>query len=135
MLQLMAMTLVLAGQVRSDAWEQREAGQKPRTVALPVLSPDLISARRGSRPLPPWPTGSQIILADGSRLAGTRKDGNDRSVTVARSGSVLSLPFETVNVLWIGQAPAGMAEDPSKYTWLPSPRKKDILLLTSGDTV
>jgi hypothetical protein len=137
MIGLMALTLAGVGQVRPGDWEVVEAGREPRAVptAELTLSADLVSARRTDRPLPAWPSGPHALLADGTRLAGTLTDGSDRAVTVKRPIGTVTIPFESLDVLWLTKPPAGTPADPAKYSWLPSPRKKDALLLTSGDTL
>jgi hypothetical protein len=97
--------------------------------------PDVVSVRRTDRPLPAWPAGSQAILADGSRIAGKFKDGSDRAVTLARAKETVVVPFDSLDVVWLTPPSAGTPADSAKYTWLPTPRKKDVLLLTSGDTL
>jgi hypothetical protein len=137
MLGLMALTLAGVGQVRTGEWEVVEGGREPRAVATAelTLTVDLVSARRTDRPLPAWPKVPHAVLADGTRLAGSLKDGSDRAVILTRPVGTVSIPFESLDVLWLTKPPVGTPTDPVKYSWLPSPRKKDVLLLTSGDTL
>lgn len=159
MFGLLFVTLAGMGQVRGEkplTWDVADAAGKPRTVVVKgiadgwavvtekaehsVAGGDLLSLRRSSIPRPSWPTGSQAILTDGTRLAGTLSNGNDRAVTITRprsggaAGAAITLPFGTLDVLWLTRPPARTPSDPSKYSWLTTPRKKDVLLLASGDT-
>jgi hypothetical protein len=43
--------------------------------------------------------------------------------------------FGSIDVLWLVKPAVGTPTDPAKYAWLPKPRKKDVLLLRSGDTI
>jgi NPCBM/NEW2 domain len=137
MLGLVAVTLAGIGQVRAGEWGIVAADHEPRTIKASelTLSPDVVSARRTDRPLPSWPEGRHAILADGTWLAGTLADGSDRAVTLKRPVGTVAVPFDALDVLWLTKPPAGTPVDPAKYVWLPTPRKKDVLLLASGDTL
>ncbi len=156
---LMILTLASVGQVQGTkpiAWDVTDVGGKPRSVAVAgigdgwavealgdggsVPKGELLSLRRADLPLPAWPEGLQAILADGTRLAGKLSNGTDRAVTLTR-GRVLepvaspTFSFGSIDVLWLTKPPVGTPTDPAKYSWLPKPRKKDVLLLKSGDTI
>ncbi|HEY2785078.1 MAG TPA: NPCBM/NEW2 domain-containing protein [Fimbriiglobus sp.] len=156
MFGLILWTLAGVGQVQPPAtWIVTEAGGKPRTIVVQGIADgwgisvadgtsipkgDLLSLRRKDLPLPPWPDGPQALLVDGTRVAAKFSNGTDRAVTLThgralKPSTTISLVFGSIDVLWLVKPAVGTPTDPAKYAWLPKPRKKDVLLLRSGDTI
>ena len=96
---------------------------------------DWYSVRRAGAALPAWPTGPQVELTTGDRLAGrvVAADGDAVRVAVAMPGvgeQTLRFPLSAVRAVWVSGRPAG--EDPP---WLAGPRKRDVIQSRTGDRV
>ncbi len=128
----------LRGQVISLA---KDGGVKFTDRALTVPAGSLISLRRVDRPLPPWPRGPQVILANGDRIAGAVVGGDAQAARVrpemgdAGEAEFWRVPLTTLAAVWVTPPPADAPTDPAAYAWAIAPKRRDALLLRNGDTV
>lgn len=99
---------------------------------------ELVSLRRAGLPLPPFPVGPQVLLADGDRVPGTvvgLKGERLRFRAGLDPGREMDLPLSAVLVIWAG-APEGVREpDRLPRRLLAERRRRDVVLLRNGDTV
>ena len=109
--------------------------------ALGVPAGSLIALRRADRPLPPWPRGPQVILANGDRLAGAVVGGDAQAVrlrpdlSAAGEMDFVRLPLTALAAIWVTSPPGDTPPDPAAYAWATGPKRRDALLLRNGDTV
>jgi hypothetical protein len=103
-----------------------------------------LSLRRDKMPLPPYPTGQQIVFANGDRLplpASKRVTIRDNRLVfqaanpLRAKGDELAPPLPAVALVWLG-APEG-AEEPERQLrkLLSSRPRKDVVLLKDGERV
>jgi hypothetical protein len=101
----------------------------------------LVSLRREGRPLPPWPRGPVIVLANGDRIHGEVTGGDTRSLRftpVPRDGTKSepwAVPLTALAAVWVTPPPADTPPDPAAYLWADGPRRRDAVLLRNGDTL
>lgn len=101
---------------------------------------DVLSLRRTDRPLPPFPTGPQLITTAGDRIAGTLASGDENSLRFVPSGVRLKrnqtwkVPLSSAAVVWLVDMPANTLPDPARYEWLAGNRNQDVLRFRNGDT-
>ncbi len=127
-----------SGRVTSieTGWSVKLAGPD---AAVPAGQ--LVSLRRTDRPLPPWPRGPRIVLANGDRVGGTVTGGDARAVRFtpdAKAGGPRgewSVPLSALAAVWLTPPPADAPPDPAAYPWADTPRRRDAVLLTNGDVV
>jgi hypothetical protein len=105
-----------------------------------VAVKDVISLRRENRPLPPFPTGPQLVTAAGDRVAGTVLGGSKDSLRFAPSALTLKkeqawvVPLSALSVVWLTDTPADTPPDPARYTWTEGNKNRDVLRFRNGDT-
>jgi hypothetical protein len=132
-----------AGPLRKvgDDWSVRLGGERP----VLVKGPDFISLRREGLPLPPHPTGEQVLLSTGERLpldsGGPLRLAEDvlsaRPLPPLRpaNGEELKVPLSRVAVLWLA-APTDAAEpDLLLRRLIEGQRQRDQVLLRDGDVI
>jgi hypothetical protein len=103
----------------------------------PKTAKGLVSLRRVEKPVPPLPSGAQIITAAGDRIPGSVSGGDAKVVnfrpTLASEDWPIAL--DAVAAIWLVAPPADTPSDPSGYTWLTGTPPRDVLLFRNGDTV
>jgi hypothetical protein len=122
----------------TQEWGIRLGGSKPVRVQATAV----VSLRCVGQPLPPWPRGPQVVLANGSRLPGeVVQIANDRLhlrpalPLGAEDGKPWCLPLSGVLVAWQA-APAGAARPEDLLRRLASePRTRDVVWLRNGDRI
>lgn len=128
----------LRGQVIALA---KDGSVKFTDPALSVAEGSLIALRRADRPLPAWPRGPQVILANGDRIAGVVVGGDDKGVRVRPDSSAagetefVRVPLTALAAIWVTSPPGDTPTDPAGYSWATGPKRRDALLLRNGDTV
>lgn len=101
---------------------------------------DVLSLRRTDRPLPPFPTGPQLITTAGDRIAGTLFGGDENSLRFVPSGVRLKrnqtwkVPLSSALAVWLVDTPANTLPDPASYEWLAGNKNQDVLRFRNGDT-
>jgi hypothetical protein len=110
--------------------------RKGREVTLPGV----LTLRRAGRPVPPFPTGPQLITVNGDRLAGELLGGGPRlrfrpTAASLPEGTAWLLPVTAVLAVWLTDLPADTPPDPSRYGWVEGTRNRDLLRLRNGDVV
>jgi hypothetical protein len=119
----------------------KDGSVKLGDLAQSIPEGALIALRRADRPLPPWPRGQQVILANGDRIAGAVAGGDAQVVRVRRDPSaagepeVWRVPLTALAAVWETPPPADTPADPAAYPWAAGPKRRDALLLRNGDTV
>jgi hypothetical protein len=99
---------------------------------------NVYSIRRTDRPLPPFPTGPQLITTNGDRLVGSLLGGDAQAMKFLPSGGnrrnpdTWNIPFSAIAVLWLTTTPANTPLDLSRYEWLATNR--DVFRFRNGDT-
>ncbi|MFO0850800.1 MAG: NPCBM/NEW2 domain-containing protein [Gemmataceae bacterium] len=144
------LALLLAAPPGQPAFVAHSAATQPVSGPLRSLSPDaglklgdsgpipagdLVSIRRTDRPRPASPRGPQVILANGDRVRGTVTGGDRQSVTV-RPGAAdaeWKVPIAALAAVWVNPPPADTPADPARYTWVEPGRRRDAVLLATGD--
>jgi hypothetical protein len=103
---------------------------------------DLISLRRGGKPLPPPPAGPQVVFANGDCLAGQVLSIDNDVVrfkaTLGPEGAAdetqdLSIPLSALAVIWFQAPPAATGEELIRG-WARERRRKDMIISKNGDT-
>ncbi|MBA4192191.1 MAG: hypothetical protein C0467_29805 [Planctomycetaceae bacterium] len=126
---------------------------------------NVISLRRVSSPIPPFPTGRQLLTTTGDRISG-KIIGGERDVLSFRPATIntpddgtwwrpISLtrwirrlshflsghdgawlvPMSVTSALWLVDLPADTPPDPARYTWLEGNKNRDVVRLRNGDTI
>jgi hypothetical protein len=100
---------------------------------------ELLSLARADRPRPPFPTGPQLLLANGDRIPAKVIDADDLAVKIAPAPFEKDVgwrvPLSFIRVLWVDAPPGDTPTDPARYSWLDPNRKKDVVLLRNGDVL
>ena len=115
------------------------------TLAEPpgsVPAGELVSLRRGDRPMPPPPADAHVRLANGDvvRLDSVMSgDGLSVKLAVKPGGGrvpfILPVPLTALSALWFNDPPVNTPPNPSDYTWVDAAKKQDTLLLRNGDVI
>lgn len=123
-----------------EGWDVVLDGKPPIRIA----GVNVISLRRVDLPLPPPPSGPQVILANGDRLRGVAQDLKGERLTFqavlddplfGTARPELALPLPAIAVLWL-EAPAGDVDaDRLPRLLLAQKRTRDIIKLRNGDSV
>lgn len=102
---------------------------------------DVLSMRRVGVPVPPFPTGPQLVAANGDRITGVFA-GGDRdvlrfdAVSVATAPEkVLKVPLSHAAALWLTDQPADTPPDPARYAWAAGNKNRDVVRFRNGDAV
>lgn len=100
---------------------------------------DVISIHRADRLVPIFPTGPQLITANGDRIPGRVTGGDANSIQFEPSFDVYGtiewkLPFAAASVVWFTTQPADTSADPTRYPWRGEERR-DVLRLRNGDVL
>jgi hypothetical protein len=103
-----------------------------------VIPPgELLSLARADRPRPPFPTGPQLLLANGDRIPAKVTGADDLAVKITPAPFEKEVswrvPLSYIRVLWVDAPPGDTLADPARYAWLDPNRKKDVVLLRNGD--
>ena len=130
--------------------DERPVGKLTRLTSHPtatlssltgdVTVQDVLSLRRADRPLPPFPTGPQVITTAGDRIAGMLSGGDGQAIRFLPSGVRLKrdqtwkVPLSSAVVVWITDTPADTLPDPMRYDWLTGNKNQDVLRFRNGDT-
>jgi hypothetical protein len=119
-------------ELRPD-WSTLLVGTKPAEAKPGTL----VSLRRTGLPLPPFPTGEQVVFVNGDRVPGrVVRLANDRvRVRGDFGGPELSVPVAALSLLWFAK-PAGVDDAATFRRRLAGePRGKDVVLLRNGDVL
>lgn len=90
---------------------------------------------------PDFPTGPQVILANGDRIPCQVRGGGDLRLSLEThiAGNKLAkpwnLPIPLVRVLWLEDLPEVGANFPEHYSWLKPDRRHDTILKQNGDVI
>jgi hypothetical protein len=115
-------------------WTVRLGGMKP----VRVVGGEVVALHRAGVPLPAYPGGEQLLLANGDRIPGRLLrlvDGRLHFAAKIGPDQELTLPLSAVAVIWLA-APAG-PENPSlvRRRLKGEQRNRDAILLKNGDSV
>lgn len=103
----------------------------------PIRGAEVVSLRRSDLVLPPYPTGEQILFANGDRLPGNVvRLFNERLQLNAQLGDevVLTVPLSSIKLIWLAAPDAG--GDSNLWQQLASVRRdRDQIHLRNGDVV
>jgi hypothetical protein len=115
-----------------DQWSARLGGATPRQAA----GVDILTLRRAQTRRPAFPTGEQIIFANGDRLPGkVLKLAGEKLHCRADLGKDhdLMLPLSAVSVLWMTSPDE--EDHPARFlrTLATGRRRQDLVLLRNGD--
>ncbi|MCE9564648.1 MAG: NPCBM/NEW2 domain-containing protein [Planctomycetes bacterium] len=104
-----------------------------------VTIKDVISLRRVSQAIPPFPTGPQLLTANGDRIVGKIVGGERESFRFAPSAIVAKanpwlVPLSTTTAVWLVDTPADTPADLSRYTWTDGNKNRDVVRFRNGDT-
>ena len=122
-----------------DGWAVAIRTDGPEPVAVP--KGDLVGLRRADRPLPAWPRGPVVVLANGDHIGATVTGGNDRVVRVAPrlpgrgNPADWSFPLTSLAAVWVTAPPAETPADPAAYPWAEGSNRRDAVLLRNGDVL
>jgi hypothetical protein len=105
-------------------------------AALPGVD-ELVSVRRADRAIPGYPRGPQLILANGDRVRGTVDGGDRQSLQLhfAATDTKWKVPLSAVAAVWVAGPPADSPTDPGRYPWVEPGKRRDAVLLVTGDVV
>lgn len=123
----------------ATGFEVRAAGKPPAVGPSPSLAADVYTVRRVNTPRPGLPSGPQLILTNGDRIAAAVIGGDGRGVWVQTSytggndGDHLAFPFTSLAAIWFTPPPADTPSDMTRYHWADGPKRTDAVLLTDGD--
>src|SRR5712691_6493690 len=105
-----------------------------------VPGADLVSLRRTDLRLPPYPTGAQVIFANGDRIPGDVLAIEDDRVRFRailadasrrdRAAPELTIPLSAVAEIWFQPPPESDAARPKAG----ERRRRDVVYLSNGDT-
>jgi hypothetical protein len=105
--------------------------------------PGVLRLRRRNHPLPPPPTGPQLITGLGDRIAGALVGGDANNLKflpkfldrggVHKAETAWKAPLSCAAVLWLTPTPADTPADPSRYAWLAGSRNRDLVRFRNGD--
>ncbi|VTT96876.1 Putative carbohydrate binding protein OS=Singulisphaera acidiphila (strain ATCC BAA-1392 / DSM 18658 / VKM B-2454 / MOB10) GN=Sinac_1843 PE=4 SV=1: NPCBM [Gemmataceae bacterium] len=128
------------------------AAGEPVTGRLATLTPDFtarvgatdlkdaLSVRRVGRPVPPLPTGPQLVTANGDRIPGAFVGGDRDALRFAAafvgtdSEKAWLVPLSAAAVLWTADTPADTPPDPARYAWTAGNKNRDVVRFRNGDT-
>lgn len=113
-------------------WSVSLGGPKP----VQLSGVNFVSLRRTNTPLPPHPVGEHVLLADGSRLAGTLVELRDERLHFRASfGPEFPVPLSLTTLIWlVAPTPAQNAEQ--TFRRLAAQRRtRDVVLMRNNDTV
>lgn len=144
------LALLLAAQPGPPAFVAYSTAPNPVSGPVRALSPDaglklgdrdaipageLVAVRRADRARPGFPRGPQVILANGDRVRGTVVGGDRQSVTVraGASGTEWKVPISALAAVWVNPPPADTPAEPARYPWVEPGRRRDAVLLATGD--
>lgn len=109
--------------------------------AVAVTGADVIALTRRGMPLPPPPSGSHLVFANGDRMAGevlAIADGKVRfKAMIGREPTgegvqVVDIPLSALAVLWFQAPPADIGEELARQ-WAAERRRRDVVRLRNGD--
>lgn len=108
------------------------------TVSAPVGARavgGLVSLSRADKPRPAFPTGAQLVSANGERVRGELVGGDAKALAFrpACAEDDWKVPFDAVAAVWLVAPPADTPTDPAKYAWLNGTPPRDVLLYRNGD--
>ncbi|WP_439628157.1 NPCBM/NEW2 domain-containing protein [Gemmata sp.] len=101
---------------------------------------DVLSVRRVARPVPPLPTGPQLVTANGDRIPGALVGGERDALRFAAaavgtdSEKAWLVPLSAAAVLWTADTPADTPPDPARYAWTAGNKNRDVVRFRNGDT-
>lgn len=119
----------------------KDGSVKFTDLTLSVDAGSLIALRRVDRPLPAWPRGPQVILANGDRIAGTVVGGDAQVVrlrpdlSMAGETEFWRIPLTALAAIWVTSPPGETPLDPAVYPWATGTKRRDAVLLRNGDTI
>jgi len=120
-----------------EDWSVALGGAKPGRGA----GDDILSLRRARMPLPHFPEGEQVILANGDRLPGTvlrlagERLGFRLETAPGAESQQVSMPLSAVSVLWL-TSPAGTdRQDVLRRKLARERRRRDTVYLRNGDVL
>jgi hypothetical protein len=101
---------------------------------------EVLTLRRSGRPVPPFPTGPQLLTVNGDRIAGELLGGGPRlrfrpAAAELPEGTAWLVPLSTVLAVWLTDTPADTPPDPTRYSWVEGIRNRDLLRFRNGDVV
>ena len=129
-------TLVFIAAQSGQSWSVATGEGTQVTQTLPSFDfGKLVAIRRADKPMPEWPTGPHVILANDDRIAGKLVAADERFLTFENKilGKV-RVPITSVAVIWRSPLPAGTPLDPMTSEWL-GERKTDAVRLSNGDVL
>jgi hypothetical protein len=96
--------------------------------------------QREQFPLPPFPTGPQIITTAGDRLAGSVEGLETGRLlfqpsALGKQPPLWKLPFSALQAAWWTDLPADTPIDPAIYSWSENHKNRDTLRLRNGDVL
>ncbi len=120
------------------------SGEITLLAAGPVQIPGerLVHLRRVDYPLPAWPAGAHVVLANGDRIPGRlRSAGPNRldwqpaltRVEPPAKSPAWTLPLTMVDQLWLVPPASRLGRREPWQNWLAGQRRRDALLLSNGD--
>ncbi len=100
---------------------------------------NVISLRSATRPIPPFPTGPQLLTTNGDRITGKFLGGEKESLRfvptlIGDDDAAWLVPMSATAALWIVDTPADTPSDPSRYNWVEGNKNRDVVRFQNGDT-
>lgn len=102
---------------------------------------DVLSMRRVGHRVPAFPTGAQLITANGDRVTGAFIGGERDALRFvpalvgADAEKAWAVPLSAAAALWLTDEPADTPPDPARYAWATGNKNRDAVRFRNGDTV
>jgi hypothetical protein len=118
-----------------------DGGVELATDDKSIVVRDAISIRKANTPIPPLPRGPVLLTSTGDRILLQKTEdklllgGTDQSLHIrpAFISTEWDVPVSYALLAWQTKPPAETPFDPTRYSWLPAERNRDIVRLRNGD--